>query len=159
MDPTTLTHSFDFPNMLNKRTISPNVVIRYPILGSRRAYIKREVRTRMVFPHFIPFHIWIIFCCCFLLKMLTTIRIIDDVPKVTADQKGRNPGPGSRPLPIPICIDSKHSRIEITSHTTPINCSRLSIIITKRSVRKDISFVLHKVPIPLVLEHQLLHFF
>jgi hypothetical protein len=81
------------------KIISPNVAVMYPILGSRRMYRKREKRTKMTFIHVIPFHISVNFSLPFFFTILVTIRMIENVPRTTPAQKGRNPAPGEWKVP------------------------------------------------------------
>jgi len=81
------------------KIISPKVAVMYPILGSRRMYRRREKRTKMTFFHAIPFHISFSFPFPFLFRKVVTIRMIENVPRTTPAQKGRNPGPGEWNVP------------------------------------------------------------
>jgi len=112
----------------NKNAISPNVVMRYPAIGKTTGYRKRENKTQRTLFHSSPFHRFIIPRSHFFLRMLVTIRRIESVPKISADQKGRNPGPGEWKAPTSIRTDSMQTNIEMPSQKRPANRSRRSIM-------------------------------
>jgi hypothetical protein len=77
-----------------EKAISPKVVMRYPMIGRRKGYRKRENKTQMTFCHPPPFQRSLIFRFHFFLRLVVTKRITANVPRITADQKGKKPGPG-----------------------------------------------------------------
>jgi len=107
--------------MLKRRVKSPNVAMRNPNSDSKRAYIKREAEITMTLRHPIPFHIFVIFPSAFFLRILVMTRMIDNVPRVTPDQKGMNPGPGNWMVPIPAWVDITQTKQEIATQKTPPN--------------------------------------
>jgi hypothetical protein len=61
--------------------------------------------------------------------MLLIIRMIENVPKVTPAQKGRNPGPGDRKVPIFVWMDITQTKIEMASQKKLLNWSREFIML------------------------------
>lgn len=98
--------------------------MRYPSLGRRIAYIKRELRTKMTLCQSVPFHRLDIFSSTFPFRMFVIIRAIEKIPRTTADQKGKNPGPGECKVPIPSGMETRQTEIEIPNQNSPLTISR-----------------------------------
>jgi len=98
--------------------------MRYPSLGRRIAYIKREVRTKMTLCQSVPFHRLDVLSSTFPFRMFVIIRVIEKIPRTTAEQKGRNPGPGECKVPILSGMDIRQTEIEIANQKSPLTISR-----------------------------------
>ena len=149
---TTGIHSLCLPVMLEREASSADVVITYPSLGRRIVHKKRKTKAQIMLNHFVPLHRFDIFSSASRVRILLITRTIENIPKTTPDQKGRNPGPGDRKVPMPSGVDIKQTKTEIPVQKTPLNTSGEFVI--GPPSRTTIST--HRVQIPLTSEHRFL---
>jgi hypothetical protein len=113
--------SLDFSIMINRKSISPNVEIRYPNQDKKIVYANRGIRSKMALPQLTPLNGFVILPSTLFFKILVVKRIMAKTPKATPAHKGRNPGPGFLKLPMWARIDSTQTIIEITNQKRPPN--------------------------------------
>ena len=126
------THSFNRPMIPSRKVIRANVIMMYPITCRRRVYMKRAISTQTTLPHPIPCQRSVTFIFPFFFRRFVISRMIARPPKKTADQKGRNPGPGARSVPTSPRKDSIQTNTETASQKRPLNCSERFITSPRR---------------------------
>jgi len=115
-----LIHILPLSATQNRKLVSKELAIKYPSFSKRKTYNIIEIITRANLPHFAPFQISTSVLVS-PLKRFVTARVSPSKPNITPDQKGKNPGPGDRTVPIPASMESAQTITDIPTHIRPVN--------------------------------------